>query len=337
MEKGTKFRLPKFVGPENIISNLKEDLVSYIKKVSSKNCPPNEFAEWFESIIRKFNTFGDFRQYSSDTYVFNENVKTYLESFQNSFVITSVDKCNQNYSIICKQFYLKKLMEELGFPGNTCTTYLNVDEVQADIIGNFYKYSDELNISRNHLHFSLPFIQLIPKFHKDPISFRSIVASSRCFSKNTSRTVGRILKLVQFNLRKYCLAIHNTSGTNPFWIVSSNKEIFNELKKLSNNRKLVSINTFDFEKLYTNIDHKNLLEALKAVIKRAFGYNRKFVSCGEFSTFFTNSEIGENCFSLEDVHKMLELVINNTYFSAGNKIFKQTVGVPMGTDCAPSV
>ena len=66
-----------------------------------------------------------------------------------------------------------------------------------------------------------------------------------------------------------------------------NNEILNERKKLSNNRKLVSINTFDFEKLYTNIDHKNLIEALKAVIKRAFGYNRKFVSCGEFSTLPT--------------------------------------------------
>ena len=27
--------------------------------------------------------------------------------------------------------------------------------------------------------------------------------------------------------------------------------------------------------------------------------------------------------------------INNIYVRVGNRIFKQTIGIPMGTDCAP--
>jgi hypothetical protein len=32
---------------------------------------------------------------------------------------------------------------------------------------------------------------------------------------------------------------------------------------------------------------------------------------------------------------MLRFLINNTFVVFGNKIFQQTVGIPMGTNCAP--
>ena len=33
--------------------------------------------------------------------------------------------------------------------------------------------------------------------------------------------------------------------------------------------------------------------------------------------------------------KMIDWLINNLYFTFGNLVFKQTIGIPMGTDCAP--
>ena len=31
----------------------------------------------------------------------------------------------------------------------------------------------------------------------------------------------------------------------------------------------------------------------------------------------------------------MEYLIDNVYIKVGNKVYRQTVGIPMGTDCAP--
>ena len=33
--------------------------------------------------------------------------------------------------------------------------------------------------------------------------------------------------------------------------------------------------------------------------------------------------------------KLIKLLVDNIYIQVGNKIFRQTIGIPMGTDCAP--
>ena len=39
--------------------------------------------------------------------------------------------------------------------------------------------------------------------------------------------------------------------------------------------------------------------------------------------------------SCDDVVYLLEWLVDNTYVTIGDKIFKQCIGIPMGTDCAP--
>ena len=40
-------------------------------------------------------------------------------------------------------------------------------------------------------------------------------------------------------------------------------------------------------------------------------------------------------YSDADVIKMLEYLIDNIFMGFGGRIFRQTVGIPMGTNCAP--
>ena len=44
----------------------------------------------------------------------NEEVIAYLKHLQERFVIVPVDKASNNFAIICKTFYIKVLMDELG-------------------------------------------------------------------------------------------------------------------------------------------------------------------------------------------------------------------------------
>ena len=36
-----------------------------------------------------------------------------------------------------------------------------------------------------------------------------------------------------------------------------------------------------------------------------------------------------------ELMEWLEFLIGNVYIRVGNKVFRQRIGIPMGTDCAP--
>ena len=40
-------------------------------------------------------------------------------------------------------------------------------------------------------------------------------------------------------------------------------------------------------------------------------------------------------FTCDDVINLVNWLIDNTYVTIGEKVFKQSIGIPMGTDCAP--
>jgi len=39
----------------------------------------------------------------------------------------------------------------------------------------------------------------------------------------------------------------------------------------------------------------------------------------------------------KELFDMLEFLIDNVYIEVGNKVFRQRVGIPMGTNCAPLI
>ena len=43
----------------------------------------------------------------------------------------------------------------------------------------------------------------------------------------------------------------------------------------------------------------------------------------------------KNKYTEEDIIKMLEFLVDNTFVVFAGKVFQQIVGIPMGTNCAP--
>ena len=95
--------------------------------------------------------------------------------------------------------------------------------------------------------------------------------------------------------------------------------------------------THDISTLYTKIPHDSLKANMKELIDEGFSVRgAQYISC--------NSR-GKCCWSNErkydiNVDKsqliiMINYLVDNIYVSVGNKIFRQRIGIPMGTDCAP--
>ena len=185
----------------------------------------------------------------------------------------------------------------------------------------------------------LPKLYWIPKLHKNSYKQRYIAGSAKCSTKPLSQIVTRILTAVKEGLQKYCDAVYARSGVNLMWILK-NKELL-EILKARSLHSANSIKSFDFSTLCTTIPRDKLKSKLKEIINQCFFHkngNRRFqyVVIGYKDTYFVRDHSdAPQKYSDADVIKMLEYSIDNIFVEFGGRIFQQTIGIPMGTNCAP--
>ena len=123
------------------------------------------------------------------------------------------------------------------------------------------------------------------------------------------------------------------------WILKASKELLENLKAQSLH-SVNSIKYFNFSTLYTTIPHDKLKSKLKEIINQCFFHkngNRRF----QYVVLTTRHILRSGTlwcttkYSDADVIKMLEYLIDNIFVEFGGRIFQQTIGIPMGTNCAP--
>ena len=60
------------------------------------------------------------------------------------------------------------------------------------------------------------------------------------------------------------------------------------------------------------------------------------IKVGRSKSYFTSDPLnGDNKYTASDICKMIEFLMDNIYVRFGGQLFRQTVGIPMGTNCAP--
>lgn len=184
---------------------------------------------------------------------------------------------------------------------------------------------------------SLPFLYWIPKMHKNPSKQRYIAASHTCSTKPLSKMITFCLKLIQTTCANYCTTIKKTRGFNRNWIVNNSVEVLNEITRCNKCKKVLNIRTYDCSTLYTSIPHKSLKTQMTWVINQCFNASsRKFIKIDKHSASWTQSR-GENkvTWNKYQLIHQIKWLIDNIYVFCGDCLFRQVIGIPMGTDCAP--
>ena len=60
------------------------------------------------------------------------------------------------------------------------------------------------------------------------------------------------------------------------------------------------------------------------------------IKVGKNKSYFTSDPLnGDNKYTANDICKMIEFLVDNVYIKFGGQLFRQMVGIPMGTNCAP--
>ena len=105
------------------------------------------------------------------------------------------------------------------------------------------------------------------------------------------------------------------------------------------NRLASSLSTYDFSTLYTTLPHNLIKDKLVDLIERTFQREGSlYIACNDRNAFFTSDAVRNyNLWSCQKVCEALTFLLDNIYIRFGSKLYRQIVGIPMGTNCAPLV
>ena len=252
----------------------------------------------------------------------------YLNDFHEKFVITPTDKAGNNFSIVCKELNILETC-------NTNTTYRCLKSKRELIVKKHVKYMDFHKIALDDSQKCLQFLYWIPKMHKNPSKQRYIAASHSCSTKRLSKMITFCLKLIQTTCENFCKAVHKTRGFNRMWIVNNSIDVLKKISKFNRRGRMRNIRTYDFSTLYTSIPHKSLKAQMEWVISQCFNNStRKFICIGKNSARWSTRR-GKVSWTQNELTNHVKWLINNIYVTCGDSLFRQKIGIPMGTDCAP--
>ena len=87
--------------------------------------------------------------------------------------------------------------------------------------------------------------------------------------------------------------------------------------------------TYDFSTLYTTLPYHLIKDKLIDLINRTF--------IRENTQYFFTSDVynNHNLWSCQKVCDALVYLLDNIFIIFGTKLYRQTIGIPMGTNCAP--
>jgi len=340
MCKGTNFRECEKFLKKDLISSIEKDLDDHISKQSKKKkLPENTFQLWKLELMSKITSSLDHTQSrkTAKPILKDPQVIKDLRKLHSEYVFTPTDKASNNVSIVCKHFYHMMLQDELQSP-----TYCDVTEQEEDIVHRHVNDLQEKGLTVEEEERKLPFIYWTAKQHKTPISQRYIVSGKFCTTKILSKKLLHIFKLLLKTLKNNCRYKCKFLKTKAFWIINNAQPLRQDIHHLNNKRKAQTVYTYDFTRLYTNIPHDLLREQVKFVIDEAFNIkaDKNFIRLNKCSASWAETIPKNSKCLFVDKNEILEYfdyLLNNIYVKYGDKIFRQIIGIPMGTDCAPDL
>ena len=346
--KGPNYREPKMRNYRKCKQSIESSLISSVDSLAGKyNLSVESFAAWKNKILefvdRRVNILNKKKTLSATKPVLqDEDVQASLSELHSRFVVVPIDKAANNVAIICKRFYIQKLLGEVGVPGNASPTYELSQKDPDDVINNNSLLCEKFGLPLEERMQTLPFMYWMPKMHYSPPRARFIIASSTCSTKPLSKVASSIFKHIFNQVRNFHKKSTFYKNYNRFWVIENSSPVIEKLSRINAKKNAKDISTYDFSTLYTTLPHEDLIKNLNEIVDFAFeggnkkkDGNRKYITVTKFSTFWSRKKKGNNSFTKSQIKLLVTHLIKETYFQIGNLLFKQCIGIPMGIDPAP--
>ena len=120
------------------------------------------------------------------------------------------------------------------------------------------------------------------------------------------------------------------------WVIDDNVPILDWIEFINKRKMARNIVTMDFENLYTTLTHGDILDKCKVLIHDTFSKTGKYLAVSNSNAYWCSTS-KNSIFNAQEIINLLSWLLNNAYFTAGNKYYRQTIGIPMGSGCSPFV
>ena len=168
---------------------------------------------------------------------------------------------------------------------------------------------------------------------KEMVKWRFIANSSACTTTEFSILLTSCLTAIKNHVIKYCTTVYERNGKKLFWSIKNSGEILNTFK--SRGFLASGLSTYDFSTLYTTLPHNQIKEKLTKLIEQE---GSLYLVCNDKNAFFTSEQPKRyKLLSCQKKCDALHYLLDNIFIRFGLKFYRQIVGIPMGTNCAPLV
>ena len=344
ISKGPNFREAKTINWNKCREQIAEGLDECVSRIASsvKNLTEECLEEWKNKILHKTDSKISSLKSKITPRITNPvlkqpEVEQYLEEIHKKFVLVPIDKAANNVAIICKRYYVEVILKEIGMmDSQSSTTYCRSEKLKDEIIYDNLTVSKKLSLTITEKDTVLPIMYWTPKMHKTPSGQRFIIASKHCSTKPLSKAVSSAFKLIFNQIERFHTNAKFFKNYNKFWVLQNVDPIIDILRSINSRKKAKSISTFDFSTLYTKLPHDKLITQLSKVIDLAFkGGDKKYIHVSPHGKAYWSKNKNGTSFSKAFLKQAVSHLIENCYFTVGDIVMRQAIGIPMGIDPAP--
>ena len=344
IQKGPNFREPRTINWRHSREKIEEglDICSSRYRTVGIDLTEEDMIPWKTEVLRKVDDKirllrRKMKFQKSNPVLRRPEVVEYLKQLHENFVLVSIDKAGNNIAIVCKKYYVETILKEIGHIGPENSTYEKTDKSKEEIVDENMMYSKRSGFKVDEREKDLPIMYWIPKMHKNPSGARFIIASKQCSTKQISKAVSNAFKLIFHQIENFHKKAKFLKNYNKFWVLQNTEPVLDIIKNINRKKGAKSIATYDFSTLYTKLPHDKLIKELHKLIDFVFeGGDRKYIKINKWGKASWGKKFKDSTgYTRHSLKVAVKHLIQNCFFSVGNTVLRQAIGIPMGIDPAP--
>lgn len=357
----------------DLINSISSSLDLFCKRIATAHdTSPDTLTPWNNAVLKDVEEriISQHLKHSPlpNTPVISAADITALANLHTDFVVRITDKSAADFSITCKSHYLTNLISDQA----SNNTYAPVSDKQADIIARHHrKLSHTFKLCSPEIfteteshpaRFSkLPHKYSANKAHKNADRF--IAGSANTSLELLSKHLNAVFSILRPDVEALWIDTLKIAGipSTRSWILHDADTVLEHVKSLNfdldqDPKQLLcdSLETYDFTTLYTTLPQDEIKSRMRSLFKELF--NRRATRQPKSSSLRGGTadyldptddsspwkSFGDNADRVPSRSRVtsvsladqLDYLIDNTFLTLGSQLYRQTIGIPMGTNCA---
>ena len=278
------------------------------------------------------------------------------------YVVTVVDKAASSLTLICKRHAASLTLSDLH-PDIGPSAFIPCPESPDQLLHRMQDHLHHLGYPPGDL--AMPIYAAMPKLHKldvGPLKWRFLSYSSNIFSTPLAVKLTWLFKGLHGDLvhlwNQLVFPPHLQQAYARHWVLMNSSEFvesvhcWNSSRSDAQHAQPPNLLSYDFERLYTNLDHNDFKQKLCAMLAAIFALHPD--PAGGPSHVTVNAEGdaswlhaplppnvhartpgGPACrFDLGSAQAAVCFLVDNSFIRVGDRAYRQEIGIPMGTNPA---